>query len=107
MKTRMNRKKGVSLESIIERQRKDSAFSIVFEERRFYLQVAHMIADLRAKACLSQAELAKAAKVSQPLIARLENGDQRRTPTFDTIYKLLRVLGYQLELQIKPEKIAA
>jgi len=103
----MKRKKGVSLESIIEKQRKDSSFSIFFDERRFYLQVAHMIADLRAKAGLSQAELAKAAKVSQPLIARLEKGDQHRAPTFDTIYKLLKVLGYRLELMIKPEKMSA
>ncbi|MEN9723006.1 MAG: hypothetical protein RJB38_992 [Pseudomonadota bacterium] len=107
MKGRKKRMKGVSLESIIEKQRKDSAFSILFDERRFYLQIAHMITDLRAKAGLSQAELAKAARVSQPLIARLEKGDQRRTPTFDTIYKLLKVLGYRLELMVKPTKAAA
>ncbi len=107
MKSKKSRMKGVSLETIIEKQRKDSAFSILFDERRFYLQIAHMIADLRAKAGLSQAELAKAAKVSQPLIARLEKGDQRRAPTFDTIYKLLKVLGYRLELMVKPEKAAA
>jgi ribosome-binding protein aMBF1 (putative translation factor) len=107
MKSQKKRSHGVSLETIIEKQRKDSAFSILFDERRFYLQIAHMIADLRAKAGLSQAELAKAAKVSQPLIARLERGDQRRAPTFDTIYKLLKVLGYRLELMVKPEKVAA
>jgi ribosome-binding protein aMBF1 (putative translation factor) len=107
MKDGKKRRQGVSLETIIKKQRKDAAFSILFDERRFYLQIAHMIADLRAKAGLSQAELAKSAKVSQPLIARLERGDQRRAPTFDTIYKLLKVLGYRLELMVKPEKVAA
>lgn len=45
-----------------------------YEERSFYLQVAHLMRDLRERAGLSQAEVAKKAKVSQPMIARLEGG---------------------------------
>jgi ribosome-binding protein aMBF1 (putative translation factor) len=100
----MKKAKGVSLETILERQLKDDEVRIGFEERRFYLQVARIVADLRAKAGLSQTELAKAAKVSQPLIARLEKGDQRRTPTFDMVSKILKALGYRLEIRIQPEK---
>jgi ribosome-binding protein aMBF1 (putative translation factor) len=100
----MRKSKGVTLEAILERQLKDDDVRIGFEERRFYLQVARLVAELRSKAGLSQAELARAAKVSQPLIARLEKGDQRRTPTFDMVSKILKALGYRLEIRIHPEK---
>lgn len=96
MKKRMP---GVSLETVLDRQLgKDSELRVLFDEKRFYLQVAHLVTSLRLKAGLTQAEVAKAAGVSQPLVARLERGDSRRTPTFDTIYRLLKVLGYQLEI---------
>ena len=67
--------------------------------------MARIVFDLRAKAGISQADLAKAAHVTQPLIARLEKGDQQRTPTFDLIYKVLKALGYSLEVRVhKDEK---
>ena len=104
----MKKVKEVSLETIIGRQlKRDKALKIQFDERRFYLQVAHLISDLRARSGLSQVELAKRADVKQPLIARLEKGDQRRVPTFDTIYRILKALGYQLALNVIPEKKAA
>jgi len=97
----MKKTKGVSLETVIERQiKQDKGLRILFDERRFYLQVAHLIANLRAKSGLSQSQVAKSAGVSQPLIARLEKGDQRRALTFDTIYRVLKTLGYQLEISV-------
>ncbi|MCC7443076.1 MAG: helix-turn-helix domain-containing protein [Bdellovibrionales bacterium] len=95
---------GVSLDTILERKLKDDEIRLGFDERRFYLQIARLVADLRAKSGLSQAQLAKAAAVSQPLIARLEKGDQRRTPTFDMVFKVLKALGYRLEIMVQPEK---
>lgn len=44
---------------------------------------------------------AKKAKVSQPMIARLERGDQDRTPTLSTINKILAALGYEADLTIR------
>ncbi len=103
----MKKSKGVSLGTVLKRQfKKDKGFRILFDERRFYLQVAHLITDLRARAGFSQAEVAKAASVSQPLIARLEKGDQQRVPTFDMIYRILKVLGYRLEVNIIRESKA-
>jgi ribosome-binding protein aMBF1 (putative translation factor) len=99
--------KGMSLEKLLERQLKDKEFSILYDEQRFYLQVAHLVSDLRAKSGLSQAALAKRAKVSQPLIARLEVGDPQRTPTFDTIFRVLKALGYSMMISVKPESDVA
>lgn len=95
-----------SLGQLISKYQKDNEFKIAYEERHFYLQVAHLICDLREKAGYSQVEVAKRAKVSQPMIARLESGDHRRTPTIETIHRILSILGYQLILEVKPLKAA-
>lgn len=95
-----------SLGQLFSKYQKDNEFKIAYEERRFYLQVAHLICDLREKAGYSQVEVAKKAKVSQPMIARLESGDHRRTPTIETIHRILSILGYQLILEVKPLKAA-
>lgn len=91
-----------SFDQLVSKYSKDKNFKIAYDERRFYLQVAHLIRDLREKAGFSQIEVAKKAKVSQPLIARLESGDHRRTPTIETIHRILGILGYQLILEVKP-----
>jgi HTH-type transcriptional regulator / antitoxin HipB len=97
-------KKGIPFDEILERELKKKEMKILFDERRFYLQVARLISELRMKSGLSQAEVAKKARVSQPLIARLERGDQTRTPTFDTVFKILKALGYSLTITVKPER---
>ena len=99
----MKKTKRVSLDEVLSRELKDDEIRLGFEERRFYLDVARIISNLRAKAGLSQIELAKMAHVSQPLIARLEKGDQKRTPTFDLVFKVLKALGYRLELSVHKE----
>jgi len=96
--------KSVDLNTILSKELNKNDFKILFDEHRFYLQIARLISELRQKAGLSQTEVAKKASVSQPMIARLERGDHQRTPTFDTIYKILNVLGYELSLSIQPAK---
>jgi ribosome-binding protein aMBF1 (putative translation factor) len=96
--------KSVDLNTILSKELNKNDFKILFDEHRFYLQIARLISELRQKAGLSQTEVAKKASVSQPMIARLERGDHQRTPTFDTIYKILKVLGYELSLSIQPAK---
>lgn len=103
----MKKPRGQSLDDLLKKKLGDQELQIMFEERRFYLRVAHLIRDLRAKSGLSQSELAEGAGVSQPLIARLERGDQQRTPTFETLHKVLRALGYSMVLSVRPEKKAA
>lgn len=96
--------KSVSLDDILAKELKSDEFRMAFDEHRFYLQIAHLIGDLRSRAGLSQAELAKRAGVSQPMVARMEKGDHSRTPTFDTIFKVLRALGYTMSINVQKEK---
>ncbi|OFW09816.1 MAG: hypothetical protein A3G20_03180 [Acidobacteria bacterium RIFCSPLOWO2_12_FULL_59_11] len=96
--------KSVNLDTILSKELKNDGFRLAFDEHRFYLQIARLVSDLRARTGLSQVELAKKAGVSQPMIARLEKGDSRRTPTFDTIFRLLKVLGYTMSIHVQKEK---
>jgi transcriptional regulator with XRE-family HTH domain len=47
--------------------------------------------------------LAKRIGSSQPAIARLEKGLDRRTPQFDTLQRIAAALGRQLKLVFQPE----
>jgi DNA-binding phage protein len=96
--------KAVSLDDILAKELKSDEFRMAFDEHRFYLQIAHLISDLRSRTGLSQVELAKKSGVSQPMVARLEKGDSSRTPTFDTIFKVLRALGYSMSINVQKEK---
>ena len=96
--------KSVNLDEILAKEFRNDKFRLAFDEHRFYLQVARLVSDLRARRGLSQIELAQKAGVSQPMIARLEKGDSRRTPTFDTIFRLLKVLGYTLSIHVQKQK---
>jgi DNA-binding phage protein len=96
--------KSISLDDILVEELKDNEFRMAFDQHRFYLQIAHLISDLRARTGLSQVQLAKKAHVSQPMVARLEAGDIRRTPTFDTIFKVLKALGYTMSIHVQKER---
>ena len=39
---------GVALETILERRLQDQEIRFCFDQRRFYLQIARLVADLRA-----------------------------------------------------------
>ena len=66
-----------------------------------HLKIAPLAEDLRLKANMTQMQLAKKACVSQPMVARIERGDQDRVPTFSTINKIFKALGYRVDLKIK------
>ena len=57
--------------------------------------IDELIALRKAKG-LTQREIAKAANLAQPAIARLES--KSATPQLDTLVKVADALGYQLEL---------
>lgn len=64
------------------------------------MDIGPFIEHLRARAGLSQRELALRAATSQPAIARLEQG--RTSPTLDTLRRLARAAGFELRLDLVP-----
>ena len=96
----MRKIKGKTLQHYIKAKR-SKEFKIVFEETKMHLKIARLIEELRLKEGLTQAQLAKKAKVSQPMIARLERGHQDRVPTLATINKVMNTLGHEIDLVIR------
>ena len=78
---------------------------MAFEETKMHLKIARLVEELRLREGMTQAQLAKKARISQPMIARLEKGDQDRIPTLATINKVMYALGHEVDLVIK--RIAA
>jgi len=93
--------KGKSFDKYLKSKLKDKEISISYEEVKMHLKIAKAIEDIRLKAGLTQAQLAKKAKVGQPMIARPERGDQERVPTLSSINKVLSALGYEADLTIR------
>ncbi|GEM_PF-1984207 len=64
------------------------------------LELSELLYDLRRSKKMSQKDLGRAIGVSQPYIAKIEDGEENLT--LETIVKLLTALGVRLRLQ--PEK---
>jgi predicted transcriptional regulator len=64
------------------------------------LQLSELIHDLRKSKQMSQKELGEAIGVSQPYIAKIEDGEENLT--IETVVKLLSALNTCL--QLRPEK---
>jgi transcriptional regulator with XRE-family HTH domain len=98
---------GVSADAFLASQLQDPEFRHHFFQRRLAHEVAIAVRSMRASAGLTQAELAKRIGSSQPAIARLEKGLDRRTPQFDTLQRIAAALGRQLKLVFQPEAASA
>jgi transcriptional regulator with XRE-family HTH domain len=57
-----------------------------------------LVREARRRAGLSQRELAERAGTTQSAIARLETG--RSTPSFDTVLRLVRLCGLDLDVML-------
>ena len=61
------------------------------------MEASRVLRQARRQAGLTQRELAQRARVSQPLIARIERGDV--SPRVETLDRLLAACGFDLELR--------
>jgi hypothetical protein len=64
------------------------------------VEVPILLRSARLRRGVTQAELARRAQTSQPAIARLEKG--RNSPSIDTLERLLRALGFRLQIEALP-----
>jgi len=63
-----------------------------------------LIRSVRRRGGLTQAQLAKRAGTSQPVVSAYEHG--RRDPTYDTLRRLVEAGGERLVLEARPEPSA-
>ena len=94
-------------EVVAPRLKNDPEFRRAYEQRRFIQETAVAVRHLREEAGLTQAELAKRVGVSQPVIARLENGQDDRAPRFETLRRIGEVFGRQVEVVFSGRKSKA
>jgi Predicted transcriptional regulator with C-terminal CBS domains len=72
------------------------------DEIQLKVDLVGKLIEAREKKGISQKELAELSGLKQPAIARLER--MQATPQIDTLFKILKPLGYTLE--IVPDKSA-
>lgn len=98
--------KRISLKEVLKREFKDAEFSFYFERERAISEIARLVSDARQKACLTQAALAKKAKTSQTVIARLESGADQRIPSLDLLERIACALKAKLLITFDYKKAA-
>jgi transcriptional regulator with XRE-family HTH domain len=64
------------------------------------MHAAQFVREARLRAGLTQRALASRAGVSQPLVARIENGQVE--PSLERVLELVRACGFDLEIHVVP-----
>jgi transcriptional regulator with XRE-family HTH domain len=64
---------------------------------------ARLLRDARARAGLTQRELAARARTRQSVVARIESGAS--SPTWKTLERLLRAAGFDLQFTLEPRPV--
>jgi ribosome-binding protein aMBF1 (putative translation factor) len=94
-------RKFIPVEEAFVRWEKSPKFRSAYEELdEEFLLVAEIIR-VRAKAGLTQEQLAKRMKTSQAVVARLENG--RSLPSTRTLKRFAKATGHRLKITFEPE----
>jgi transcriptional regulator with XRE-family HTH domain len=68
------------------------------------MDIGALVAQARAQAGLTQAQLAERAGTSQPAVARLERG--QGSPTVATVERLVGAAGFELRMDLAPKAVA-
>ena len=98
----MKMKNVVSAEEVLARQLEDPAFRAEWERTSLARAVALEVVKYRAEHDLSQAALARRLGVSQPVVARLEQGDH--APTWETLRRLAHEMGVRFVVDVDPSE---
>ncbi len=100
-KTKRPKVTGVSHDAVLARQMRDPDFRYHYEQRKLVHEVAVAVRAMRKQGGMTQAQLAKAVGVSQPMIAKIEKGIEQRTPRFEMIGRICVALNKQMRLSFK------
>ncbi len=91
-------KKLPSLDEIVREHEREPGFKTLLDRALLRVAVARAIKTVRERAGLSQAELAEALGVSQPMIGRLESLKDQRVPSLELLAKISAVTKRKLVL---------
>jgi len=88
-----------------EQWMKDPEYRREYDALEDEFALAHALIEARAKAGLSQGDLAQRMETTQSAIARLESG--RTMPSTRTLERFARATGTKLRISFVPDKAAA
>ena len=85
-----------SIEEVIKEHEKDTGFKPLLDQARLRVAIARQIKLARERAGLTQAELAKALGVTQPMVGRLESLKDMRLPSIELLARISAVTKKRL-----------
>ena len=90
-------KKMIRADDLIKKWMKDPKFRAAYDALEPEYALAGALIEARSKAKLSQKELARRMKTTQPVIARMESG--RQPPSTATLLKVAKATGTRLQIR--------
>ena len=79
--------------------KKSGKFKLAFDIETAKIRLAHKLAEIREKAHLTQAQIAKKMDVSQRLVSRIESGSNNLT--LETLIKFLDLFGVSMKVHFE------
>lgn len=95
----MSRKKFIPAKVLFDEWRRDPEYVAAYEALEEEFALANAVIGARARAGLTQAELAERMGTSQSAVARLESGKAR--PSVATLEKLAEATGSRLRIALE------
>ena len=92
----------IKFDTLHKKWMKNAAYRKEYEALEEEFAVIAAVAKARARAGISQAELAKRMKTTQSAIARLESG--RAKPSTRTLQRFAEATGHRLKISFEPVK---
>jgi ribosome-binding protein aMBF1 (putative translation factor) len=93
-----------TLQAVVDRQREDPEFRGEWDRTVFAREVANRIVRYRADHGMTQTQLAQAVGMKQPVIARLERGEQ--PPSLATLARVTAGTGIEFHLDVRDGAVA-
>ena len=94
--------KAFTLDNYIGKKLKSADFKLEYNRQLLINSIAKMVVDLRHAENLTQQQLAKKAKTTQSVIARLESGKDERIPSIDLLARIANASHTKLNISFIP-----
>lgn len=91
----------ITLDDVIQEEMHDPEFANEYQKQVLINAISKMVTEMRFTAHLTQAELAKRAGTTQPVIARLESGSNTRVPSLQLLTRIARAANAKLNLSFQ------
>jgi|TARA_R110002167_G_scaffold184717_1_gene385179 DNA-binding XRE family transcriptional regulator len=93
-----NKHIGENISGHVEESLDDPEFQKFYMRSKMIGEIAQKVYELRIKSGLSQKEIADKAQTTQPVIARLESGKDKRVPSLELLNKIASATNTPLNI---------